>query len=99
MRNPGPTSPGYVKVYDLLARHGDGVARFFSDGVNTGVGIVEFHSNGSFGTRPMQVNRNLLINNGTHCGRRHSTLVAGAGAWMRPRLLRSAYRRTSACLM
>jgi hypothetical protein len=28
------------------------------------VGIVEFHSSGANGTRPVQVNRNLLINNG-----------------------------------
>jgi hypothetical protein len=41
-----------------------GTATLLPDGINTGVGTVEFHvENG--GVRPIQVARNLLINNGT----------------------------------
>lgn len=62
-RNPG--TPGYVRPYDFIVAAGAGSAVLPADGVNTGVGIVEFHSNGTNGTRPVQVGRNLVINNGS----------------------------------
>lgn len=57
MRNP--TTPGHVRAFDFtLAANGSS-----GDGVLTGVATVEFHfENG--GTRPIQINRNLTINNG-----------------------------------
>jgi len=65
MRNP--TTPGRVRTFDFtVASFGGpsgGNAALDPDGINTGVGIVEFHfENG--GTRPIQVDRNLSINNG-----------------------------------
>ncbi len=61
MRNP--STPGYVRAYDYNAAAGAGAPVRLADGVNTGVGITEFHyANGN--TRPIQVNRNLIINNG-----------------------------------
>jgi hypothetical protein len=59
-----PATPGYVRAYDVNVAANAGQAGNFADGVTTGVGIVEFHfENG--GTRPIQVGRNLIINNGT----------------------------------
>ena len=54
-----PTTPGHVRSFDFtLASDGNN-----GDGMTTGVATVEFHfENG--GTRPIQVNRNLSINNG-----------------------------------
>ncbi len=63
-----PTTPGRVRAFDfVVAANGgpNGVddPALNPDGVNTGVGVVEFHfENG--GTRPIQVSRNLAINNG-----------------------------------
>jgi hypothetical protein len=63
-----PTTPGRVRAFDfVVAANGgpNGVddPALNPDGINTGVGIVEFHfENG--GTRPIQVSRNLSINNG-----------------------------------
>jgi hypothetical protein len=62
VRNPG--TPGYVRAYDFIVASGAGSAARPADGINTGVGIVEFHSSGATGTRPVQVGRNLSINNG-----------------------------------
>jgi hypothetical protein len=42
----------------------EGNAIILANGVTDGVGIIEFHSAGANGTRPIQVNRNLIINNG-----------------------------------
>ena len=64
MRNPGPTSPGYVRAYDVNVAANEGNTVILANGTTTGVGIVEFHSAGTNGTRPIQVNRNLIINNG-----------------------------------
>ena len=64
MRNPGPTSPGYVRAYDINVAANEGNATILANGTTNGVGVVEFHVAGSNGTRPIQVNRNLLINNG-----------------------------------
>jgi hypothetical protein len=59
-----PSTPGYVRAFDLNVAANAGSGALLPDGVNTGVGIVEFHfENG--GTRPIQVARNLIINNGT----------------------------------
>ena len=84
MRNPGPDNPGHVRAFDVLVPHGDGAGGNFADGISTGVGIVELHSNGSFGTRPIQVNRNLVINNGstTSGGTRsaHSAIILDGAA-------------------
>ena len=54
-----PTTPGHVRTFDFtLAADGNN-----GDGVTTGVATVEFHfENG--GTRPIQIDRNLSINNG-----------------------------------
>lgn len=54
-----PTTPGHVRTFDFtLAADGNN-----GDGVTTGVATVEFHfENG--GVRPIQVDRNLTINNG-----------------------------------
>jgi hypothetical protein len=62
-----PATPGRVRTFDFtVASFGGptgGNAALDPDGVTTGVGIVEFHyENG--GTRPIQVDRNLSINNG-----------------------------------
>jgi hypothetical protein len=57
MRNT--ETPGYVRAYDYnSAAHGAN-----GDGMTTGVGITEFHFDNG-GTRPIQVVRNLSINNG-----------------------------------
>lgn len=64
MRNPGPESPGYVRAFDVNVAANEGNSIILADGVTNGVGIIEFHSNGTHGTRPIQVNRNLIINNG-----------------------------------
>jgi hypothetical protein len=62
MRNP--TTSGHVRAYDFNVAANAGQTGNLPDGINTGVGIVEFHfQNG--GTRPIQVNRNLIINNGS----------------------------------
>ncbi len=54
-----PTTGGRVKTFDFTLCS-DGTN---GDGVQTGVGIAEFHfENG--GTRPIQIDRNLTINNG-----------------------------------
>ncbi|MBX3425319.1 MAG: hypothetical protein KF688_06540 [Pirellulales bacterium] len=54
-----PASGGYVRTFDFTSAS---IAND-ADGVTRGVGIVEFHfENG--GTRPIQVQRNLSINNG-----------------------------------
>jgi hypothetical protein len=54
-----PATPGRVRTYDLtLAADGTN-----GDGILTGVATVEFHfENG--GTRPIQIDHNLTINNG-----------------------------------
>jgi hypothetical protein len=62
-----PASGGYVRAYELLvAAHGGpsgGDPVRDPDGITTGVGSVEFHfENG--GVRPMQLLKNLTINNG-----------------------------------
>jgi hypothetical protein len=62
MRNPG--TPGYVRSYDFNTASGAGASARLANGTTLGVGIVEFHSNGALGTRPIQVGRNLIINNG-----------------------------------
>jgi hypothetical protein len=75
-----PDTPGYVRTYDYNAASGAGTSLAgLADGVNTGVGITEFHfENG--GTRPIQVPRNLIINNGlTESG-------SGLGGIRSPRL-------------
>ncbi|HEX2474233.1 MAG TPA: hypothetical protein VHK01_05785 [Lacipirellulaceae bacterium] len=64
MRNPGPTSPGYVRAFDVNVAANEGNTVILANGTTNGVGIFEFHSNGANGTRPIQVNRNLIINNG-----------------------------------
>jgi hypothetical protein len=64
MRNPGPDSPGYVRAFDFNVAANAGNTTVLANGTTNGVGIVEFHSNGALGTRPIQVNRDLLINNG-----------------------------------
>jgi hypothetical protein len=61
-RNPG--TPGYVRTYDFNIAAGSGSAARLANGTTYGVGIVEFHSAGTTGTRPIQVGRNLIINNG-----------------------------------
>jgi hypothetical protein len=54
-----PEAPGHVRSFDVIFAAND----LNGDGVTTGVGIAEFHyENG--GTRPIQVMRNLSINNG-----------------------------------
>ena len=64
MRNPGPATPGYVRAFDVNVAANEGNATILANGTTTGVGIFEFHSAGTNGTRPIQVNRNLIINNG-----------------------------------
>jgi hypothetical protein len=64
MHNPGPASPGYVRAFDVNVAANEGNTVILADGITNGVGIFEFHSNGANGTRPIQVNRNLIINNG-----------------------------------
>jgi hypothetical protein len=64
MRNPGPSSPGYVRAFDVNVAANEGNTTILANGTTNGVGIFEFHSNGANGTRPVQVNRNLIINNG-----------------------------------
>jgi hypothetical protein len=64
MRNPGPTSPGYVRAFDINVAANEGNTTILANGVTNGVGIFEFHSAGANGTRPIQVPRNLIINNG-----------------------------------
>jgi hypothetical protein len=59
-----PATPGYVRTYDFNVAAGAGVAARLANGSTLGVGIVEFHSSGTTGTRPIQVGRNLVINNG-----------------------------------
>jgi hypothetical protein len=59
MHNPGPAAGGRVKTFDFLF----GQEGTNGDGIQTGVAIAEFHfENG--GTRPIQIDRNLTINNG-----------------------------------
>jgi hypothetical protein len=59
-----PSTPGYVRAFDMNVAANAGTNALIPDGVNTGVGIVEFHfENGS--VRPIQVARNLIINNGS----------------------------------
>jgi hypothetical protein len=66
-----PATPGYVRAYDYNAASGAGSTVRLADGINTGVGITEFHyENG--GTRPIQVPQNLIINNGM--------ITSGSGA-------------------
>jgi hypothetical protein len=63
-----PTTGGHIRSYDVVSAAysgvADGVANSFDpDGVTKGVSIFEFHyENG--GVRPIQVGRNLSINNG-----------------------------------
>jgi hypothetical protein len=58
-----PSTPGYVRAFDYVTAAGAGIFLRLADGETTGVGISEFHfENG--GTRPIQVARNLVINNG-----------------------------------
>jgi hypothetical protein len=65
MRNPGPTSPGYARAYDFNVAANEGNTTILANGTTNGVGVVEFHVAGSNGTRPLQVNQNLIINNGS----------------------------------
>jgi hypothetical protein len=60
-----PTTPGHVRAFDMQVAGPSGSnSSFVPDGMTTGVGIVEFHfENG--GVRPIQVDRNLIINNGS----------------------------------
>jgi hypothetical protein len=59
-----PTTPGYVRTFHFNVAANAGAGTLLPDGINTGVGVVEFHyENG--GTRPIQVPTNLLINNGS----------------------------------
>lgn len=73
IHNPGynpadPTTGGFIRAYDVVSAAYSGVAdnavtSADPDGVNKGVSIFEFHyENG--GVRPIQVGRNLSINNG-----------------------------------
>jgi hypothetical protein len=64
MRNPGASSPGYVRAFDINVAANQGNSVILANGTTNGVGIFEFHSNGPNGTRPIQVNQNLIINNG-----------------------------------
>jgi hypothetical protein len=63
-----PTSGGHVRAFDFVVAANGGPTgstdpALNPNGTTTGVGIVEFHfENG--GTRPIQVDRNLSINNG-----------------------------------
>jgi len=61
-----PADGGHVRVKDFAVASFGGIAgapELDPDGITTGVGTVEFHyANG--GTRPIQVARNLAINNG-----------------------------------
>jgi len=58
-----PASGGYVRTHDFNVVAFGGAGANNPDGINTGVGIVEFHfENGR--TRPIQVDRDLIINNG-----------------------------------
>lgn len=76
-----PTTGGHVRPYDMIfaayAGPGDGVVTAADpDGSTTGVAIAEFHyENG--GVRPIQVSRNLSLNNGvdsTSAGTRSARL-------------------------
>jgi hypothetical protein len=62
-----PETPGYVRALNFnVAAHGGvaGMPAVSPNGSTVGVGIAEFHfENG--GTRPIQVTRNLIINNGS----------------------------------
>jgi hypothetical protein len=59
-----PSTPGYVRAFHVNVAANAGTGTLLPDGINTGVGIVEFHfENG--GTRPIQVDQNLIINNGS----------------------------------
>jgi hypothetical protein len=58
-----PTTPGYVRAFDMVIASNAGTVDLPADGINTGVGIVEFHAENG-GTRPIQVPRELTINNG-----------------------------------
>lgn len=72
-----PSTPGHIRTYTLttasFAGFDEGIlnnpndsvfnAMFDADGEATGVGIFEFHyANG--GTRPIQVNNDMILNNG-----------------------------------
>jgi hypothetical protein len=78
MHNPGPGN--YVRAYDYNAASGAGVAiARLANGDTTGVGISTFYfENG--GTMPIQVNRNLILNNGL------TTTGSGTGGIRSPRL-------------
>jgi hypothetical protein len=59
-----PSTPGYVRAFHVNVAANAGTVTLLPDGINTGVGIVEFHfENG--GTRPIQVDQDLIINNGS----------------------------------
>jgi len=68
MHNPGSAAGGYVRMSNIsvasFAGVNDGVVTSADpDGVTKGVGILEFHyENG--GTRPIQLDGNLSLNNG-----------------------------------
>jgi hypothetical protein len=63
-----PTTGGFIRSYDVASAAYSGVAdgltnSYDPDGITKGVAIFEFHyENG--GVRPIQVGRNLAINNG-----------------------------------
>ncbi|MFO0789651.1 MAG: hypothetical protein U0805_09335 [Pirellulales bacterium] len=58
-----PATPGFVRAYDYNSAASAGATARLANGTTTGVGVTEFHfENG--GTRPIQVPRNLIINNG-----------------------------------
>jgi hypothetical protein len=58
-----PASGGYIRMNTLLVGAFGGSAGGNPDGINTGVGILEFHfENG--GTRPIQIEENLVLANG-----------------------------------
>lgn len=72
-----PSTPGHIRTYSLttvaFAGFDEGVQNndedsefnpvYDADGENTGVGIFEFHYDNG-GTRPIQVNFNMYLNNG-----------------------------------
>ncbi len=74
-----PDTAGRVRAFDYNAAAGAGIFLRLADGDTTGVGISEFHfENG--GTRPIQVARHLILNNG------ETTTGGGAGGIRSPRL-------------
>jgi hypothetical protein len=68
VHNPAPGTGGFVRTYDMIFAAYAGVSDSATtnrdpDGVTRGVAIAEFHFDNG-GVRPIQVGRNLSINNG-----------------------------------